>query len=397
MKLIPKYQNGKVITREGDPYEYIRQANGIVQYRIKGSNTQWLNPKSQKATSAINAVLGNLESKSNNNGVPTYLAKNPIPASGNFLKFGASQPSPKIIMDDITSRLKPRQYTDVEKKQSFLKQNGYPNLVVDGKWGPKSEAAYNDWNKKQSIINATSKQSENINNLSVGAKTRDFLLRHIDSPMIAGGVMQISDALGINDPLTANALSTQDKNLIKEWATSLPEGKVIKFSYEDKTGKSAMANPDEYKPFENDELNESMRKISGIYGRGFIKKENGVVTLNGGEYDFNQSATRTIASPKERWAYAKETGSSTKSALKGTAQSIMRNIAPYINTVDYDERDQIEKLDEKGNPLKDESGKLIMIPNPDKEKNIALNKTRKRGSMMEARLVLKKGGLIPRK
>jgi hypothetical protein len=38
-----------------------------------------------------------------------------------------------------------------------------------------------------------------------------------------------------------------------------------------------------------------------------------------------------------------------------------------------------------------------MIPNPDKEKNIALNKTRKRGSMMEARLVLKKGGLIPRK
>jgi hypothetical protein len=75
----------------------------------------------------------------------------------------------------------------------------------------------------------------------------------------------------------------------------------------------------------------------------------------------------------------------------------MRNIAPYINTVDYDERDQIEKLDEKGNPLKDESGKLIMIPNPDKEKNIALNKTRKRRSMMEARLVLKKGGLIPRK
>jgi hypothetical protein len=67
-----------------------------------------------------------------------------------------------------------------------------------------------------------------------------------------------------------------------------------------------MANPDEYKPFENDELNESMRKILGIYGRGFIKKENGVVTLNGGEYDFNQSATRTIASPKERWAYAKK-------------------------------------------------------------------------------------------
>jgi hypothetical protein len=58
-----------------------------VQYRIKGSNTQWLNPKSQKATSAINSVLGNLGSESNNNGVPTYLAKKSYPCFRKFFKI----------------------------------------------------------------------------------------------------------------------------------------------------------------------------------------------------------------------------------------------------------------------------------------------------------------------
>ncbi len=202
--------------------------------------------------------------------------------------------------------------------------------------------------------------------------------------MIAGGIMQMSDALGVNAPLTANALSDNDKAMIKRWGSGLKEGKSKNFGYGDGKGMSAMANPDEYKPFDSEADNLSRRKLAGIYGSGSIQKVGDNIVVKGGDYDFNQSATRTISTPMERFESAKTAGSDTGSLIKGVAQSVMRNIAPAINTVAYDERPQIEQLDDNGRPVKDATGKFVMMPNPDLEKNIALNKTRKRGATMES-------------
>ena len=407
MKLLPKFQPGGIIRRNGDPYEYTKNSKGQYSYRKKRSNDSWT-IASGSAASSISKLFDKSPTSSNtpttnSQGVPLMIAK---PDENRHSLYNTSLISkPKVYdMNDVINSNNEYQINKIKARQQDLKNKGY-NIVVDGVWGKKSQAAADAYaaKTKQSTVKPVTTTTPNPTTTveperTFASRTRDFLLRHTDSPMLAGGIMMASDAFGINAPLTEKAMNQSEKDVVKQLGANLKEGEVKQFGYGDGTGKSSMATPDEYKPFgDNQVLNDAMRKISGIYGRGYITKKNGKLVINGGEYDFNQSDSRKVATAGERWDYARENGASIGSALKGTAQAALRNIAPSINTVDYDERDMIEKLDDNGRPMKDASGKFIMMPNPDKEKNIELNKTRKRGALMEATIAIKKGGLIPRR
>lgn len=351
MKLLPKFQPGGIIRRDGDPYEYTKLSNGKVAYRNKGSNEPWSTPSSQRSTQAINDLFGQQGNSIFKINSPFDLTKSQTPSR-------SYAPMLPMYKKDSTVAT-----------QRFLQSKGY-KIADDGAWGPKTQAAYDDWNKKQQAKPITTGHEKSVtdylNDITgavkkgvevavspvteslkyVGTKVRDYASSH-SSGIVGQAAPFVSDILGLKTPMTEKSFTPAELALFKTIKDNPNNPNIKEFKTKDSKGKSIIIPADKrrqnteahfmyYAENGTPEQKEAARSLMNKIGQGTVANIGTDQPID--YYNFNKSVNDSFSNIDKAKELIRRPGEDEISYGKRIGTRV---IGPMLGTTGTAENDKV--------------------------------------------------------